>query len=55
MCAAIFYPGFSRKKRGWGLGLTLAKRIIEEYHMGRVYVKETKPGIGTVMRIELNV
>ncbi|RKY78501.1 sensor histidine kinase [candidate division KSB1 bacterium] len=51
----IFYPGFSTKKRGWGLGLALAKRIIEEYHMGRVYVKETKPGIGTVMRIELNV
>ena len=51
----IFKPGFSTKKRGWGLGLTLAKRIIEEYHMGRLYVKESRPGVGTVMRIELRV
>jgi signal transduction histidine kinase len=48
----IFRPGFSTKKRGWGLGLTLAKRIVEEYHGGRLFVKETKPGFGTTMRIE---
>lgn len=50
----IFKPGFSTKKRGWGLGLTLAKRIIEEYHGGKLFIKETKPGEGTVMRIELH-
>jgi two-component sensor histidine kinase len=49
----IFKPGFSTKKRGWGLGLTLAKRIIEEYHRGRLCVKESKTGVGTTMRIEL--
>jgi signal transduction histidine kinase len=49
----IFKPGFSTKKRGWGLGLNLARRIIEEYHHGRLYVKETRPGEGTTMRIEL--
>jgi len=49
----IFKPGFSTKKRGWGLGLTLAKRIIEEYHRGRLYVKESKTGVCTTMRIEL--
>jgi signal transduction histidine kinase len=49
----IFKPGFSTKKRGWGLGLTLAKRIIEEYHKGKVFVKESKPDIGTTIRIEL--
>jgi signal transduction histidine kinase len=51
----IFRPGYSTKKRGWGLGLTLAKRIIEEYHGGRLFVKESKPGIGTVIRIELKI
>ncbi len=50
----IFKPGYSTKKRGWGLGLNLAKRIIEEYHKGRLYLKATKVGEGTVMRIELN-
>jgi signal transduction histidine kinase len=49
----IFRPGYSTKKRGWGLGLSLAKRIIEEYHQGRLYIKESRPGCGTVMRIEL--
>ncbi len=49
----IFRPGYSTKKRGWGLGLTLARRIIQEYHGGRLRVKETKPGQGTTMRIEL--
>lgn len=51
----IFKPGFSTKKRGWGLGLSLAKRIVGDYHGGRLYVKESKPDQGTVMRIELNV
>ena len=50
----IFKPGYSTKKRGWGLGLNLAKRIIEEYHCGKLYLKETKVGEGTVIRIELN-
>jgi len=49
----IFKPGFSTKKRGWGLGLTLAKRIAEDYHGGRLFVKESTPGKGTVMRMEL--
>jgi len=49
----IFKPGFSTKKRGWGLGLTLANRIIGEYHSGRLFVKESAPGRGTVMRMEL--
>jgi NtrC-family two-component system sensor histidine kinase KinB len=49
----IFKPGFSTKKRGWGLGLTLAKRIAEDYHGGRLFVKESAPGKGTVMRMEL--
>ena len=49
----IFKPGYSTKKRGWGLGLTLAKRIIEEYHDGKLYIKETRPGEGTVVRIDL--
>jgi len=47
----LFNPGFSTKKRGWGLGLTLAKRIIEDYHGGRIFVKETEPGKGTTFRI----
>lgn len=49
----VFNPGFTTKKRGWGLGLTLAKRIIEEYHNGRIYVKDSEPGRGTTFRIEL--
>lgn len=49
----IFKPGFSTKKRGWGLGLSLAKRIVEEYHKGKLFVKESKQGVGTVMRIEI--
>lgn len=49
----IFKPGYTTKKRGWGLGLTLAKRIIEEYHNGSIYVKESVPGVGTTFRIEL--
>jgi signal transduction histidine kinase len=49
----VFEPGFSTKKRGWGLGLTLVKRIVEEYHQGRIYVKESQLGQGTTFRIEL--
>jgi len=49
----IFKPGFSSKKRGWGLGLSLAKRIIEEYHKGKLYLKESRPGEGSVFRIVL--
>ena len=49
----VFRPGFSTKKRGWGLGLNLAKRIIEEYHHGKMIVKESSSGIGTTMRVYL--
>ena len=49
----VFKPGFTTKKRGWGLGLSLAKRIIEEYHGGRIYVKSSEVGKGTTFRIEL--
>lgn len=49
----VFQPGFTTKKRGWGLGLSLAKRIIEEYHHGRIYVKSSEPGCGTIFAIEL--
>jgi signal transduction histidine kinase len=50
----VFDPGFTTKKRGWGLGLTLAKRIIEQYHKGSIYVKNSEAGKGTTFRIELN-
>ena len=49
----VFRPGFTTKKRGWGLGLSLAKRIVEEYHKGRIFVKSSEPGRGTTFRIEL--
>lgn len=49
----VFSPGFTTKKRGWGLGLSLAKRIIENYHNGKIYVKHSEPGKGTTFRIEL--
>lgn len=48
----VFNPGYTTKKRGWGLGLTLVKRIIEEYHGGKIYVKESELGKGTTFRIE---
>ena len=51
--AKVFSPGYSTKKRGWGLGLTLAKRIVEEYHSGRLFVKTTEIGKGTTFRIVL--
>ncbi len=50
---SVFRPGFTTKKRGWGLGLSLAKRIIEEYHKGRIFVKSSEIGVGTTFRIEL--
>lgn len=49
----VFSPGYTTKKRGWGLGLTLVKRIVEEYHGGRIYVKESELGKGTTFRMEL--
>jgi signal transduction histidine kinase len=49
----IFSPGFSTKKRGWGLGLSLARRIIEKYHHGSLYVKSSELGKGTTFRIVL--
>ena len=50
----VFKPGFTTKKRGWGLGLSLCKRIIEQYHKGQLYVKSTEVGKGTTFRIILN-
>ena len=47
----VFTPGFTTKKRGWGLGLSLAKRIVEEYHKGRIFVKSSEVGVGTTFRI----
>lgn len=52
---AVFKPGYTTKKRGWGLGLSLAKRIIEEYHKGRIYVKHSELGVGTTFRINLPI
>jgi signal transduction histidine kinase len=49
----VFNPGFTTKKRGWGLGLTLSKRIMEEYHKGELFVKHSEPGKGTTFRIVL--
>lgn len=49
----VFKPGYSTKKRGWGLGLSLAKRIINEYHNGQIFVKQSEPGKGTTFRIIL--
>lgn len=49
----VFEPGYTTKKRGWGLGLSLAKRIVEEYHKGRIYVKKSAVGRGTTFCVEL--
>ncbi len=49
----VFKPGFTTKKRGWGLGLSLSKRIIEQYHKGQLFVKASEPGKGTTFRIVL--
>lgn len=51
--SSVFSPGFTTKKRGWGLGLSLAKRIIESYHKGHIYVKHSELNKGTTFRIEL--
>lgn len=51
----VFRPGFTTKKRGWGLGLTLAKRIIETYHNGKIFVKTSEENQGTTFRISINV
>lgn len=50
---SVFKPGFTTKERGWGLGLSLAKRIVEEYHNGKIFVKDSEIGVGTTFRIEL--
>lgn len=50
----IFQPGFTTKKRGWGLGLSLSKRIIRDYHSGKIFVYKSEPGVGTTFRILLN-
>lgn len=50
---SVFAPGYTTKKRGWGLGLSLAKRIVEEYHKGKIFVKSSELGKGTTFRIEL--
>ena len=49
----VFQPGFTTKKRGWGLGLSLSKRIIDQYHKGEIFVKHSEPGKGTTFRIVL--
>lgn len=51
----IFIPGFTTKKRGWGLGLSLTKRIIEDYHKGKIWVEDTFPGKGTTFGIEIPI
>ena len=51
----IFKPGFTTKRRGWGLGLSLTKRIVETYHDGKIYVLSSEPGVSTIIRIALKV
>ena len=51
----VFKPGFTTKSRGWGLGLTLVKRIVENYHEGRIFVKQSEPGKGTTFRMILKI
>ena len=50
----IFESGYSTKQRGWGLGLSLARRIVKDYHKGKIFLKYSVPGQGTVFRITLN-
>jgi signal transduction histidine kinase len=49
---AIFEPGYTTKKRGWGLGLSLARRIVQDYHNGRIFIKKSEVGLGTTFRIQ---
>jgi signal transduction histidine kinase len=51
----VFSPGYTTKSRGWGLGLTLVKRIVENYHQGKIFVKSSEPEVGTTFRIILKV
>ena len=51
---SVFEPGFTTKKRGWGLGLSLAKRIVENYHKGKIYLKQSEINKGTTFKIVLN-
>lgn len=51
---AVFKPGFTTKQRGWGLGLSLCKRIIENYHHGKIFILNSEEGKGTTFRILLN-
>jgi signal transduction histidine kinase len=51
----VFRPGFSTKKRGWGLGLSLAKRIVEDYHGGELILLQSRPGHGSTFRISVPV
>ena len=50
---SVFDPGYTTKERGWGLGLSLAKRIVTEYHKGKIYVSHSEIGKGTTFHIEL--
>jgi signal transduction histidine kinase len=50
----VFEPGFTTKKRGWGLGLSLTRRIVEEYHNGRIKVAQSEVGKGTTMQVTLD-
>jgi len=50
----VFRPGYSTKRRGWGLGLSLSKRIIEVYHQGKIFLKNSAPGEGATFKIVLN-
>ena len=50
----VFTPGFTTKQRGWGLGLSLARRIVEDYHKGKIFVKSSELGKGTTFRVELH-
>ena len=49
----VFKPGYSTKTRGWGLGLSLSKRIVEQYHKGKIMVKKSEPGKGTTFTVKL--
>ncbi|MBX9735195.1 MAG: HAMP domain-containing histidine kinase [Chitinophagaceae bacterium] len=51
----VFTPGVTTKKRGWGIGLSLSKRVIEQYHKGQLFIKQSEPGVGTIFTINLPV